>query len=294
MHDINFTHQHELKDHDFLGCCKDCRTSLNIIKPHIMGFSERIKRYTRAMLAKLEPEDLYRLYQIIDDLAHMETGEHLAGLILNEADIRRELPLIRAYYSEFFIIHEKQQARELLESNSPWEALESFPFYPRYEALVRSQFEAAPANPGSNLAFIGCGPVPITLILTSRFYGIRSMGIDTCAETVKLSRKVIRCLGMESMIEIIHGDHSLLGKLDWDMVLVAALAEPKASIFQTLCKVLKDRKKNPHVIFRTYTGMRAVLYKPVQPDDIAGFKIIKEIQPVGKVNNTTVFAELDE
>ena len=65
MHDINFTHKHELKDHDFLGCCKDCRTSLNIIKPHIMGFAERIKKYTRATLAKLEPEDLYRLYQII-------------------------------------------------------------------------------------------------------------------------------------------------------------------------------------------------------------------------------------
>jgi hypothetical protein len=35
MHDINYFHEHELKEHDFLGCCKDCQGSLNIIKPHI-------------------------------------------------------------------------------------------------------------------------------------------------------------------------------------------------------------------------------------------------------------------
>ena len=44
------------------------------------------------MLEVLKPEDLYRLYQLLDDLAHMEAGVHLAGLILDEPDIRRELP----------------------------------------------------------------------------------------------------------------------------------------------------------------------------------------------------------
>jgi len=157
MHDINFTHEHELKEHDFLGCCKDCQASLDIVKPHIMGFAKRIKKYTRNMLAALEPEDLYRLYQILDDLAHMETGAHLAGLILDEPDIRRELPEIRSYYSGFFSIHEKHLAEDLLKSKDPWETLKSFPFYPRYETLVRNQIEAVHPAPGSRLAFIGCG-----------------------------------------------------------------------------------------------------------------------------------------
>lgn len=294
MHDINYTHDHELKEHDFLGCCKDCRRSLNIIKPHILGFAERIKKYTPQMLAALEPDDLFRLYQLLDDLAHMETGAHLAGLILDDPDIRRELPVLRSYYSAFFRIHEKHLAEELFQSDSPWEVLKSFPLYPRYETLVRSQFKAGPIAPDSTLAFLGCGPVPMTLILMSRLYGIRSMGLDISSESVQLSNEVVRCLGLEKMIEIIQGDHYRLRELDWDVVLVSALAEPKARIFQTLRQILKERKAHAPIIFRTYTGMRAVLYQPVQSNAIEGFKIVKTILPTGQVNNTTVFAELDE
>jgi len=294
MHDTHFTHEHELKEHDFLGCCKDCRASLDIIKPHIMAFAKLIKKYTPKMLAELKHDDLYRLYQLLDDLAHMEAGTHLAGLILDEPDIRRELPLIRSYYSTFFSIHEKHLAEELLKSDFPWETLKSFHLYPRYESLVRNQVEAVHTAPGSRLAFIGCGSVPLTLILMSRLYGIRSIGLDNSAETVSLSKKVIQCFGLGKEVDIIQGDDSRLRDFDCDLVLVAALAEPKARIFQTLREVLKERKRHIPVIFRTYTGMRAVLYEPVQPGDIAGFKIVKEILPTGRVNNTTVFAELEE
>jgi hypothetical protein len=126
-----------------------------------MAFAKRIKKYTIKMLAALKPDDLYRLYQLLDDLAHMEAGAHLAGLILDEPDIRQELPLIRSYYSAFFSIHEKHLAEELFKSDSPWETLKSFPLYPRYETLVRSQIKAMNAAAGSTMAFIGCGPVPL-------------------------------------------------------------------------------------------------------------------------------------
>lgn len=107
MHDINYTHHHELDEHDFLGCCRDCRASLNIIKPHIMAFADRIHKYSEDMLAELAPDALYRLYQLLDDLAHMDAGDHLAALILDEPDIKQVLPLIRSYYAAFFTIHEK-------------------------------------------------------------------------------------------------------------------------------------------------------------------------------------------
>ena len=293
MRGINYKHEHELDEHDFLGCCKDCQAAVDIIKPHIMAFAKRIKSYTREMLTALNPGDLYRLYQILDDLAHMEAGVHLAGLILDEPDIRRELPVIRSYYSTFFSIHEVHLAEELLKSDAPWETLRSFPLYPRYSALVRNQIEAMHIGPDSALAFIGCGPVPISLILMNRFYSIRSVGLDNSSESVKIAKKVIQCLGLEKEIEIINGDDSNVKELDWNMVLVAALAEPKALIFQNLREALKKREGYVPVVFRTYTGMRAVLYEPVQPSDIEGFRIVKEILPTGRVNNTTVFAELD-
>ena len=288
MHEINFFHEHELKEHDFDGCCKDCQNSLAIIKPHIMGFAQKIKTYSYEKLNALSARELYQLYQILDDLAHMDAGPHLSGLLLAERQIREVLPTIRSYYTTFFSIHERHLAKELLKSPDPWKQIKTFPLYPRYEALVKNQINAMHISSEKRLAFLGSGPVPLSLILLNRFFGIPCVGIDSDAETVEISRQVIRCLGLEKEIEIVQGDDATLGDLNWDVVLVAALAEPKARIFSQLINIMADREPSP-VVFRTYTGMRAVLYKPVQPEDIKGFKIVKAVPPTGRVNNTTVF-----
>jgi len=292
MHDINYFHEHELKEHNFLGCCKDCQNSLNIIKPHILAFAERIRKHTREMLEKLPPDELYRLYQLLDDLAHLEVGAHLANLILEEAEIKAVLPLIRAYYATFFSIHEMHLARQLIASQDPWETLPMFPLYPRYESLIRTQAETLPDLTSKRLLFIGCGPVPMSLIFMKRFYQTRSLGLEASIACVDAAREVIHSLGLEKDIEIVHGDDSLLRDLQWDAVLVAALAEPKERIFRHLRGILMEKEGHIPVIYRTYTGMRAVLYAPVSEDDVRGFRTVKKIFPTGRVNNTTIFAEL--
>lgn len=295
MHDVNYRHEHELKKHDFLGCCQDCQHSLKIIKPHIMAFAERIKHYDDEALKALRPDDLYRLFLLLDDLAHMDAGPHLAELILDEPEIRYVLPNIHAYYNIFFSIHEVHLAEKLLESRAPWETLKSFPLYPRYEALVRNQIELNRIDRGSRLVFIGCGPVPSSLILFNRLAGIRSVGLDVSEDAVNWSRKVVRCLGLEKEVEIVRGDETLIRELDWDMVLVAAMADPKARIFNNLRLIMRERgKTDALVFFRTYTGMRAILHEPVTEDEIKGFRIVKTFYPVGRVNNTVVAAQLEE
>jgi len=292
VHDINYFHEHELKDHDFLGCCKDCQNSLNIIKPHILAFAERIGKYTREMLEELSPDDLYRLYQLLDDLAHLEVGAHLAGLILEEEAIKSALPLIRAYYSTFFAIHETHLAKQLVTAGDPWDTLYGFPLYPRYEALIRAQVEALPDLADRKVVFIGCGPVPMSLILMNHLYQIPSLGLEASGKSVKMAREVIDTLGLARDIEIVEGDDAVLGDLEWDAVLVAALAEPKERIFRRIRAVLMEKEMNIPVIYRTYTGMRAVLYAPVTDADVAGFRTVKKVFPTGRVNNTTIFAEL--
>jgi len=292
MHDINYFHEHELKEHDFLGCCKDCQNSLNIIKPHILAFAERIRKYTREMLEGLAPDELYRLYQVLDDLAHLEVGAHLAGLILEEAEIKAVLPLIRSYYATFFSIHEMHLAKQLILSQDPWETLAAFPLYPRYESLIRMQVETLPDLASKRLVFVGCGPVPMSLILMNRFYQTRSLGLEASTECINAAREVIHSLGLEKDIEIVHGDESLLGDLEWDAVLVAALAEPKERIFRHLREVLMERVDPIPVIYRTYTGMRAVLYAPVSDEVVTGFRTVKKVFPTGRVNNTTILCEL--
>lgn len=293
MHDIRYSHQHELKAHDFLGCCKNCRRSLAIIKPHILDFARRIQRYSPADLAALSPPQLYRLYQLLDDLAHMEAGDHLADLILDEAEIREQLPFIRAYYTRFFSLHERHLANELLDAAAPWQALQNFPLYPRYRALIENQAKAMSFPQNATLLFLGSGPVPISLIIAHQLFGIPAIGLDSDEKSVALGRKVLARLGLDSAIRLIHGDESRLADLDGDLILVAALAEPKARIFARLRALLKNGspRAHPPVICRTYTGMRAVLYQPIQAADLAGFEIVKTIHPTGRVNNTTLFLE---
>ena len=200
-------------------------------------------------------------------------------------DCRRSLAIIKPPLMAF--------ADKILTTDDPWKTLRCFPLYPRYEVLVHSMLRAMPPQPGGRLAFIGCGPVPVTLILLASKYNIPSVGLDSDRKTVNLARRVIRCLGLEKKIEIVAGDEWALDQLDWGMVLTAALAEPKARIFRNLRKILHDRGPAP-VIYRTYSGMKAVLHEPVRSEDIAGFHVVDTVQPSGRVNNTTVFLVLDE
>ncbi len=287
MHEISYRHRHELVEQNFAGCCRDCQQSLEIIKPRLMAFADRIRSASLEKFLQLPLAELYAQYQFLDDLAHLDVGDHLAGLILNEPDIRRNLPLIRSYYTAFFDIHEACLGEDILSAADPWKKLRSFPLYRRYEVLAASQAEAMPPPAGTRLAFVGCGPVPLTLILLAAGHGVRSVGLDSDPGTVALAGRVIRCLGLEEMIEVIHGTECALEQLEWSMVLTAALAEPKARIFRNLCGILARRGPAP-VVFRTYSGMKAVLHEPVRPDDLQGFHVVRTIPPTGRVNNTTV------
>ncbi|MGC9514723.1 nicotianamine synthase family protein [Methanocrinis sp.] len=278
---------------EFSGCRLDCSHGFEVIKSHILNFYDEVRVHDKESLSTLKPEDLYALYRDLDEVAHLEVGDRLAGLILEDVEIKRALHTIRSCYSAFFDYHEIHLARDLLNSQSPWSALKSFPLYPRYRALIKNQVKAANLSLGDTLAFLGCGPLPITSILLGRIYGIGSVGLDSDPRAIEIARECVKHLHLEDRVSIVEGDESGLEGIEWDVVLVAALAEPKKRIFQEIRSVL--RKRGPRkVCYRTYSGMRAVLYRPVQPGDVEGFRKVREIAPRGKVNNTIVVLELKE
>jgi hypothetical protein len=43
------------------------------------------------------------------------------------------------------------------------------------------------------------------------------------------------------------------------------------------------------IVYRTYTGMRAILYTPVTEEAVEGFEKLDMTLPLGKVNNTHQF-----
>ena len=76
-----------------------------------------------------------------------------------------------------------------------------------------------------------------------------------------------------------------IADLDYDILMIAAFAEPKDRVFANVWDVVDE--KTP-VLYRTYTGMRAILYSPVTEKDTRGFHQEVMLLPRGKTNNTSV------
>ena len=104
-------------------------------------------------------------------------------------------------------------------------------------------------------------------------------------EVAALSRQVIQKLGLESQIAVREGDETSLRNIENTIIMVAALAEPKERVFANLWEKLDTTTP---VIYRTYTGMRAILYSPVTEKATRGFHKEVMILPTGNVNNTSV------
>lgn len=274
---------------DFEGCCLNCKGALEILRPHLLRFHGAVKGLSLRDLELLSLEELFERYKLLDDMAHLPVGERLAGMILGDSEISGYLPTIRAYYRAFLITAERRLAEGILGAKDPWGELEAFRLLPRYEALVGAYLKEVGLKGGETLAFLGSGPVPFTLILGAR-YGVKGIGVEVDPEAVRVSRQVVTKLGLDQVVEIVEGDEGVLLDLPWDALLVAALAEPKERIFCKLREILASRRPPHPLCYRTYTGMRAILYEPVKDGHLRGFRKLREVRPPGRVNNTLVFA----
>ena len=100
-----------------------------------------------------------------------------------------------------------------------------------------------------------------------------------------MSRKVLKRLGLDDDIDIVTGDEKPNSDLDYDNLMIAAFADPKDWVFANVWEIVDE--KTP-VLYRTYTGMRAILYSPVTNKDTRGFHQEVMLLPRGKTNNTSV------
>ncbi|KKG13150.1 nicotianamine synthase family protein [Methanosarcina sp. 2.H.A.1B.4] len=283
------------EDNNFPFKFQEYEPQLYDIRSHILHFYSNIKDLDLSTKAEANLSDLYEIFSELDELGHRDVAEDLCQALLRDPLIRSLLPAVYTSYTHFFSLHETHLARKILDCKEPWEMLESFPLYSRYEDMIKTHVQNSPKI--EVLAFIGCGPLPVTLLIFSKLYGIRCIGVDKDPEAVVLAKSCVKHFGLEKEISIVEGDENTLAELDWDSVLVAGLAEPKQRIFRNLHSIIKNRKSEPEnptsVCYRNYSGMRQLLYWPVQPDQTTGFRKITEIYPSGKVNNTLVFMECE-
>lgn len=274
---------------------QDSGKQIYTIKSSIFHFYHKVRLFDLGSVAESDLDELYDLFSELYKLVHKNVSEDVIHTVIRDPVIRSLLPTIHRSYSSFFSVHETYLAHEVLKHDDPWKKLESFPLFHRYVDLIDVQVRNSPDI--EILAFIGCGPLPVTLLLLSKLYGIRCIGIDKDPEAVALSKSCVKQFGLEKEISIIFGDETALSRIEWDSVLIAGLAEPKIRIFRNLYSIIRKKKlelKKPiSVCYRNYTGMRQLLYRPIMPEHIRGFRKVKEIYPSGGVNNTLVFLECE-
>ena len=237
----------------------------------------------------LDNVDLDEIIEILDDveiIAHDKTIDFdSAKHILDDEKMNKALKLIRKFYVYVGARLESENALKILESDNPTETLDSFHFYDRYIGLLENESQLARFNEEKTFVFLGSGPLPLTLIMFNKVFGCKCIGIEQLEDVAELSRNVLKRLGLDDDIKIVVGDEKVIETLDYDILMVAALAEPKDRVFANVWEYVDE---NTPVIYRTYTGMRAILYAPVLEKDTRGFHKEVMILPTGNTNNTSV------
>lgn len=240
-------------------------------------------------ISALDGTDIEEITKILDDIeviAHdKEIDFDSAKHILDDEKMNKALQLIRKFYVYIGARLERENAMKILESDDPKAVLDSFHFYDRYIGLIENEMQLAKFNENKTFVFLGSGPLPLTLIMFNMVTGCKCIGIEQFEEVADLSRKVLKRLGLDEGIEIITGDEKTIADLDYDILMIAAFAEPKDRVFANVWDVVDE--KTP-VLYRTYTGMRAILYSPVTEKDTRGFHQEVMLLPKGKTNNTSV------
>ncbi|WP_321421154.1 nicotianamine synthase family protein [uncultured Methanobacterium sp.] len=252
----------------------------------IKEIANSLKGYGDYTVDEMPLDEIIPLLDSVEEIAHdQEIDFDSAKHILDDEKMNEALQLIRKFYVGLGARLETENARSILKSDDPWKTLESFHFYQRYQGLLRNENQLVKFTSEQKVVFIGGGPLPLTLILLNKIFKARCVSVEVLPEVAELSRKVIEKLGLESEIEVVLGDETSLRNIDYTVVMVAALAEPKERVFANVWEAVDTVTP---VLYRTYTGMRAILYSPVTEKATRGFHKEVMILPTGKVNNTSV------
>ncbi|AKB18245.1 nicotianamine synthase family protein [Methanosarcina sp. WWM596] len=236
-----------------------------------------------------------KLFRQLDYLITMDIENDAALEILQKKELDPVFADLSRFRSLYTVRIETEHANEILESNSPWDALEKFPFYGNYLKLVRTEYEGLRLSPRDRVFFLGSGPLPLTLIIFFRQHGVKSTGIEQDSSRANLSKRVLEKLGLSEAVTIINGNHfSLNGEgfalnLDTGIkaLMIAAQAEPKKEILDHLFKVMPVGSRISCRIYEK--GLMKLLNRNCLSDLPEGFKELGRVYPEPPVYNTVVF-----
>ena len=179
-------------------------------------------------------------------------------------------------------------AQAVIADHDPWSLLKRFQFYPNYLKLAQMEYKGGDLKSGDRVVFLGCGPLPLSLICLCTQNNVKGIGIEQVPEYALLSKKVIKALKLTARIQIIQGNHfSLPLEEKCNLVMVGADAIPKDEIFGHLAKVFSKGTKFSYRIYEK--GLRCLMDENPVINLLPELREYARIRPEPPVNNTSVF-----
>jgi len=226
-------------------------------------------------------------YRGLDELCAREIDEDMAARLLALPELQTILPSISRLRNLYGLRLEIEQAERLLAAPDPWAVIEGFTFYENYCQLAAMEQRGAGLAAGDSIVFLGCGPLPLSLIMLCSTYRLSGIGIERQRPLADLARRLVNHLGMDNRLRIMDGDHfSLPVETNSKLTMVAAMARPKGEIFAHLAGSLPEGSL---VSYRLYErGWRRVLDLEEPFEMPEEFTIHSRLRPRPPVNNTIV------
>lgn len=271
------------------------RLSSGFILGEILKLYEEIKDLPEKEIL-YGSSDLYEsLSQRLNSLITLDLEDEELQELLNNQELEPIFFSIYRFRNLYTIRLEIRYTSKILVSESPWKTLEEFPFYENYLKLVRTEYEGLGLKGGDRILFLGSGPLPLTLIVFLKQYGVQSTGIEQDPVRADLSKRVLDKLGISGDINIINGNHLSLQTEDFinpdictGAIMVAAQAEPKKEILDHLVRAVPVGCKISYRIYEK--GLMKLFNRDFLLSFPEGFKE-KRIQPEPPTYNTAVFLE---
>lgn len=241
--------------------------------------------------------DLYEsLFQRLNSLITLDLKDNTVQDLLDNRELEPIFISIYRFRNLYTIRLETGYADNILASKSPWKVLEEFPFYGNYLKLVRTEYEGFGLRPGDRILFLGSGPLPLTLIIFLKQYGVKSTGIEQDPVRADLSKRVLKKLEVSGDISILNGNHFSLSKEDLinpdsgtRAIMIAAQAEPKKEIFEHLLEVMPVGSRISCRIYEK--GLSALLNRNCLFNLPESFEEQARLHPEPPVYNTVIFLE---
>lgn len=227
----------------------------------------------------------------------LECREPVAGEVLTLLGPRVESirRLCAAGESEL----ENAWADRIVDATDPVSELERFPYLGNYRDLVALEVGALHGlgvRPRTGV-MLGSGPLPLTGLLMAAEHGMEVTLVDRDEECLERGERLVRALGVAGVTSVLADvEVGLPAEVAAaDLVLQAALVgADDAAKGGVLAGLAAAMRPGAHLVVRSATALRELLYAPAVVHGVPGLTMLLEIHPHHDVVNSFLVARRDE